>query len=134
MLYLYYSLDNRPAWYRVLWRLSDSMRAISSRAPYPLRAAIAFVLAAVVYWPCARIAALVDGLGGPYSSLPLAYYRRSSFYTMATDALDRFGTRLERRFSKAEIEEMMAEAGLEDIRFRDEMPFWVAVGVRRAKA
>jgi len=132
LLYLYYSLDNRPVWYRAVWRLSDALRALSSRAPYPLRAAIAIVLAALVYWPCAKVAALVDRLGYRSAGLPLAYYRRSSFYTMATDALDRFGTRLERRFSKAEIEGMMASAGLERIRFRDEMPFWVAVGVRRA--
>lgn len=132
LLYLYYSLENRPFWYRALWRLSDAARAVVSRMPYRLRAGIAFVFAALVYWPFARFAALVESAGGNWSSLPLAYYRDSSFYTMATDALDRFGTRLERRFSKNEIEGMMAAAGLEGIRFRDEMPYWVAVGVRRA--
>jgi glycosyltransferase involved in cell wall biosynthesis/SAM-dependent methyltransferase len=134
LLYLYYSLDNRSAWYRSLWRLSDFFRSVSSRTPYPLRAGIAFLLALFVYWPCARISALIDWMGGNSASFPLSYYRRSSFYTMATDALDRFGTRLERRFSRAEIEAMMSFSGLEDIRFREEMPYWVAVGFRRKEA
>ena len=49
---------------------------------------------------------------------------------MRTDALDRFGTRLEHRFSKAEVESMMTAAGLGDVRFSDRVPFWVACGRR----
>ena len=47
------------------------------------------------------------------------------------DALDRFGTRLEQRFSKKQIKEMMEKAGLEKVRFSDKAPFWVAVGFRK---
>jgi hypothetical protein len=50
---------------------------------------------------------------------------------MRTDALDRFGTRLEQRYTKAEIEEMMKRAGLVDIRFSDSAPFWCAVGYKK---
>ena len=64
------------------------------------------------------------------SNLPLSHYRDKSFYTMRTDALDRFGTRLEHRFTRSEIEAMMAEAGLVDIRFRENEPFWVACGIK----
>jgi len=49
---------------------------------------------------------------------------------MRTDALDRFGTRLEQRFTRDEIAHMMEAAGLVDIRFSEKMPFWVAVGRR----
>lgn len=52
---------------------------------------------------------------------------------MRTDALDRFGTRLEQRFSAREIKEMMTDADLEDIRFSDMAPFWCVVGRRRAE-
>ena len=62
--------------------------------------------------------------------MPLSAYRRASFYTMRTDALDRFGTRLEQRFTRAEIERMMGEAGLTDIHFSDAVPFWTACGRR----
>ena len=56
--------------------------------------------------------------------------RTASFYTMRTDALDRFGTRLEHRFTRDEIERMMTDAGLTDITFSDRPPFWVACGRR----
>ena len=50
---------------------------------------------------------------------------------MRTDALDRFGTRLEQRFTRAEIEAMMRAAGLERIAFSDQAPFWCALGYRK---
>jgi hypothetical protein len=49
---------------------------------------------------------------------------------MRTDALDRFGTRLEQRFTRVEMERMMKEAGLAQIRFSEREPFWVACGVK----
>jgi hypothetical protein len=52
---------------------------------------------------------------------------------LRTDALDRFGTPLEQRFSKAEIDSMMRQAGLVDIRFSDREPFWVACGRRGSR-
>jgi hypothetical protein len=50
---------------------------------------------------------------------------------MRTDALDRFGTRLEKRFTKIQIEEMMLRAGLENINFSNDLPFWCAVGYKK---
>ena len=65
--------------------------------------------------------------------MPLFLYNDKSFYTMRTDALDRFGTRLEQRFSKNEIRQMMEEAGLEMIEFSDEIPYWCAIGYKKTK-
>ncbi len=87
----------------------------------------------VLYWPLAKIAHLGEKFGLNVGSFPLSFYRNSSFYTMRTDALDRFGTRLEHRFTRKGIEVMMRHAGLEDIQFRDEEPFWIACG-RKALA
>ena len=50
---------------------------------------------------------------------------------MRTDALDRFGTRLEKRFSKKQIREMMEKAGLEKINFSNNIPFWLAIGTKK---
>ncbi len=50
---------------------------------------------------------------------------------MRTDALDRFGTRLEQRFTRKEIREMMIIAGLIDIKFSKNLPYWTAVGYKR---
>ena len=49
-------------------------------------------------------------------NMPLSAYRERSFYVMRTDALDRFGTRLEQRFTREQIRSMMHEAGLERTR------------------
>ena len=49
---------------------------------------------------------------------------------MRTDALDRFGTQLEQRFTRNEIKNMMEKAGLENIKFSDSKPYWVAVGFK----
>jgi SAM-dependent methyltransferase len=128
LLYLYYAFDNRPVWFRMLWQLSDYVRKVVSRMPHGLRYAMSQVIAALVYWPLARSAKLAEHLGVNVESFPLASYRRCGFYVMRTDALDRFGTRLEQRFSKLEIREMMESAGLENIKFSEKTPFWCALG------
>jgi hypothetical protein len=73
----------------------------------------------------------MEKLGADVSNYPLSSYRRRGFYSMRTDSLDRFGTRLEQRFSRGEIEEMMRSAGLDEIVFSNDWPFWVAVGRKR---
>lgn len=130
LVYLYYAFDNRPAWFRTVWKTSDVLRRGISRLPMPLRYAASQVLAAGVYWPLARAARLGDRAGLDSSNWPLHYYADRSFYTMRTDALDRFGTRLEQRFTRTQIAAMLADAGLVDVRFSDTMPFWCAVGVK----
>jgi ubiquinone/menaquinone biosynthesis C-methylase UbiE len=128
LLYLYYALDNRPVWFRVLWQVSDWVRGVVSRMPHGLRYAMSQVIAALVYWPLARSAKLAENMGVNVNNFPLAPYRHWGFYVMRTDALDRFGTRLEQRFTKLEIQKMMESAGLENIKFSEETPFWTAVG------
>lgn len=130
LLYLYYAFDNRPWWFRAVWSLSDSVRRIVSRLPFALRKAVCGLIAAFVYWPLARLALVLERARLAVGNLPLSAYRNSSFYTMRTDALDRFGTRLEQRFTRAEIAAMMKEAGLAEIRFSESVPHWVAVGLR----
>lgn len=133
LVYLYYSFDNRPAWFRAVWAVSDVARQAISRLPFPLRKAVTSGIAALVYWPLSRSAGLFEKAGADVGHFPLSAYRYRSFYSLRTDALDRFGTRLEQRFSKDEIRRMMAAADLTDIAFREGEPYWVACG-RRAKA
>ena len=130
LVYLYYAFDNRPAWFRMLWRVSNTGRLVIARLPARLRVVLADITAALVYLPIARTARVLERFGYDVSSFPLAFYRRLSFYTMRTDALDRFGTRVEHRFTRRQIAEMMKTAGLVDIRFSDRAPYWCAVGIR----
>jgi ubiquinone/menaquinone biosynthesis C-methylase UbiE len=129
LIYLYYAFDNRPLWYRIIWRISDLARFVISRLPHPLRLAISQTIAVLVYWPLARLARVL-GRHGRAAALPLSYYADKSFYVMRTDAYDRFCTRLEKRFRQSEIENMLTQAGFKDIVFSNRQPFWCAVGIK----
>lgn len=131
LVYIYYAFDNRPAWFRLLWRASDLIRQAVSQAPFRVKSLLAEIFAALVYIPLARGAALAERLGAQVDAWPLSAYRWRSYYSMRTDALDRFGTRLEHRMTKAEITAMMERSGLTDIRFSNAVPFWCAVGIKR---
>ncbi len=130
LVYLYYAFDNRSAWYRALWAVSNSIRLVVSRFPHVLRRIVSEIIAATIYWPFARFARLLSNFGISGRSIPLSWYAEKSFYVMRTDAYDRFCTRLEKRFTRAEIEEMLQRAGFEHIRFSDSPPYWCAVGIR----
>lgn len=131
LVYIYYAFDNRPAWFRLLWQASDLLRRAVSKAPFWLKSAIAEIFAALIYFPLARSAALCEKLGLNVANWPLSAYRWRSYYSMRTDALDRFGTRLEHRMTKAQIAAMMERCGLTDIRFSNAVPYWCAAGLKR---
>ena len=130
LLYLYYAFDNRPGWFRALWRATDVVRRGISVLPHSLKAATTDAIALLIYWPLSRLARVLEQFGVDVSSFPLSAYRDKSLYTLRTDARDRFGTRLEQRFTRAQIEQMMVDAGLERIQFRDGVPYWCAVGFK----
>lgn len=132
LVYLYYAFDNRPRWYRALWRLTDLGRQFVSRMPKPLRYLVSQAVAVGVYWPLARSYRLILATGGSLSHWPLRFYADKSLYTMRTDALDRLGTRLEKRFSRQEIMDMLTAAGFSHLRFSENPPFWCAVGVKKS--
>jgi SAM-dependent methyltransferase len=131
LIYLYYAFDNRPAWFRGVWVVSDVVRKAVSRLPHPARFAVSQVIAALVYWPLTRMALLAEKLGQSPDAIPLSWYRDKSFYVMRTDAYDRFCTRLEKRFTRAQISDMLTAAGLRDIAFSEREPFWCAVGLKK---
>ncbi len=130
-LYIYYAFDNRRPWFRALWRVSDLLRKGICRLPMRARRMITGAIAAIVYYPLARTASYLERRGRDVDSFPLAGYRNRAYYSMRTDALDRFGTRLESRFTREQIRRMMEDAGLMNIQFNNAIPYWCAVGYRR---
>jgi SAM-dependent methyltransferase len=126
LCYLYYKLENKPLYYRGLFWASNSLRWVISRLPYALRKLIARVIAALIYLPLARTAKLLSSAGKNVSNFPLHHYANMPFVMLQNDALDRFGTRLEQRFSKKEITEMLGNADfdLSTLKFSDGEPFW----------
>jgi SAM-dependent methyltransferase len=130
LVYLYYAFDNRPTWFRTLWAVTDAIRRVVARLPFRARLVLTTVLATLVYLPLARLARLLEVLGRDVEAIPLAYYRRRSFYVMRNDALDRFGTRLEQRFTREQIRSMLTDSGFHDVRFAQGPPYWTAVARR----
>jgi SAM-dependent methyltransferase len=130
LLYLYYSFDNRPGWFRLLWHLSNIARLFIRRFPPRAKQYITDLIAITIYFPLSRLASLVEAGGFPVGNLPLSYYRHCSLYTIRTDARDRFGTPLEQRFTRSQIREMCRAAGLVDLRFSPNAPFWCVVAFK----
>jgi len=100
LLYLYYRFDDRPRWFRALWRLSDIGRRGIARLPFSVKRRVTDLIAMAVYWPLARTARLLERRGRNVGAFPLSIYRNASLYTMRTAALDRFDTRLEEHFTR----------------------------------
>lgn len=131
LVYLYYSLDDAPLLKRGMFRLVSGARFLISRLPTRIKTLVSDAIAVGIYWPLARIARLLEERGRDPSAIPLSFYRDRSLYVMRNDALDRFGTRLEKRFSRSEVIAILQDAGLRSIVVSDAEPFWVAVGYRR---
>ena len=126
LCYLYYNLENKPTYYKMIFKVVNIVRRVISASPQKVRRLSATVIAAVVYWPLARLSKLLRKLGRNISNLPLHHYADMPFVMLANDALDRFGTSLEQRFSKAEITEMLSAADfdLSTLKFSEIEPFW----------
>jgi SAM-dependent methyltransferase len=124
--YLYYALENRPFWFKAIWKASNKVRSWISPMPASSKRRVTYVIAALVYWPLARASRVLSRLGATVTHVPLSQYSDKSFYVMKNDSLDRFGTPLEQRFTKAQIAEMLLRAGFDisTLIFSDSEPFW----------
>ena len=127
LLYLYYDFENRSYFFKLAWKLSDALRKIISSLPLKTKIFTTTIIAYLIYYPLAKFAYLMDRLGFETTQIPLSDYRNKTFYFMKTDALDRFGTRLEKRFSKEKIHNMLIQAGFKDVVFSENTPFWVCI-------
>lgn len=134
LVYLYYSLDNRGFLYKALFSLSNLIRGVVSKMPDKLKRFSCDLLAIFFYMPFVLLSRLLKLLGvskNVRSRIPLHSYESTSFYIIRNDALDRFGTPLEQRFSKDQIKVMMENAGLTNIVFSEQAPYWHAIGQKK---
>ena len=134
LIYLYYKIDQSGFINQVIFYFANMVRLVVSRLPDFLKLPVCDLLAILIYLPLVGLTKLVQMIS-PYKNyyrhIPLYYYANKTFRIMRNDSLDRFGTQLEKRFSKQEIHTMMEKAGLENIVFSENAPFWHAVGKKR---
>ena len=131
LIYLYYKFDNRNFIYFLIWKFSDVLRNLVSQFPDVIKILFSDLLAIFIYYPFAKISFLLDKMNINVKNFPLSYYKNLSFYTMRTDSRDRFGTSLEKRYTKKQILKMLKKAGLHKIKFSNNAPFWCAVGLKK---
>jgi SAM-dependent methyltransferase len=126
LCYLYYKIEDKPLCYRAIFRIVNVVRFLISRMPHVMRVLIAKLIAFSIYLPLARYSRFRLKSGKDVSNIPLHHYAEMPFIMLENDALDRFGTRLEQRFNKAEIEEMLGAANfdLNTLQFSEAEPFW----------
>ncbi len=134
LIYLYYALDNKGPLFRFIFHISNFFRAGISKLPKTLKFWICDIIAVLVYWPLAKFSAILNALfSAPkfVEHIPLSWYADKTFHVMRNDALDRFGTPLEKRFSKVEIQAMLEKANLTNITFSDKPPYWHVVAQKK---
>ncbi len=116
-VYLYWQPEQTS--HRLVLRLVTAVRKMTVRMPYRLLHALCYPLAAILF---ASVVAPQRWLGGRrigrrlVSGLPLKTYADYPFRVLVNDQFDRFSAPIEHRYTRGEVETMMREAGLTDVR------------------
>ena len=123
---LNYKIEDKPFYYRAIFRIVNVVRFSISRMPHAMRMFTAKLIAFSVYLPFARFSRFLLKNGKDVSNIPLHHYAEMPFVMLENDALDRFGTRLEQRFNKGDIKKMLEAANfdLNTLQFSEAEPFW----------
>lgn len=130
LVYLYYNFEQRGFIFKCIFGMSALIRGVVSRLPSNIKKFVCDLLAILIYWPLVQLSRFLEfvGMQALSKKIPLSYYKSHSWNIVRNDALDRFGTPLEQRFSREEIIEMMKNAGLIEIVISEKEPYWHAVG------
>ncbi len=136
LVYLYYALDNRGFLFRSIFQLSNIFRISISKLPDGLKKIVCDTIALFVYFPLVALAKSLKYLlpnNTVWRKIPLSAYSEKfiSFQILRNDALDRFGTSLEQRFTKDQIKTMMEKSDLKNIKFYDGNVYWIALGRKK---
>jgi SAM-dependent methyltransferase len=131
-VYLYYALDNRGILFRTVFFFVNLLRKVISSLPTGIKKFACDIMAILIYMPVILAGRFFCSIGLKKiaARLPLNSYHDRSFFVIRNDALDRFGTKLEQRFSRKQVISMMQNAGLEQIVVSDNLPYWHAIGKR----
>lgn len=130
--YLYYNLESRGFIFKNLFALSTKVRNKVSKMKSKNKKIVCDLIAIFFYMPFVIMTRILNlfSLDKISKKIPLNDYSNKSFFIIRNDALDRFGTTLEQRFSKKQVIEMMENCGLKEIIVSNGSPFYHAIGKR----
>lgn len=123
LIYLYYSLDNRPFFHRVALGLVTGVRRCVSKVRSRFFRAFFVECAAIfIYCPLVWLGKIFQ-LFGRGRLIPLYDgYNGKSLKRIRQDVYDRFFTRIEQRFSRNEI--MALKDSFESVLVSPNIPYW----------
>jgi SAM-dependent methyltransferase len=123
LVYLYYALDNRPAYFRPLLTLVTAVRRHLSRVRAPaVREVLTWALLLSVYLPLIGLGHALRPLGAA-GRVPLyETYAGKSVLRIRQDVYDRFFTPIEQRVARAEI--LTLRDTFREVIVSDGLPYW----------
>jgi SAM-dependent methyltransferase/uncharacterized protein YbaR (Trm112 family) len=128
-MFLYWAPEHQPL-KRLLLKAVSALRMFTVRMPhrllYPLSYVAAFLVWTCFVWPY-RAFTRIPMLSKIADRLPLRQYSRYPFRTCVNDQFDRLSAPLERRYSRAQVEQFLKSAGLEELNVFPNFG-WVASG------
>jgi len=123
LIYLYYALDNRPWYFRLLFILVDELRrGLSHITSEPLRTALARLMTWTLYVPVLALGRFMELFRLGHLVPLYEGYKHSTTKRLVQDVYDRFFTPIEQRVSRAKIMELSDTFG--SIRISPKVPFW----------
>ncbi len=117
-VYLYWNLEGEAAWRRSLLKAVTQVRRFTTRLPHALLQRVSWTIAVgfqLAFILPSRALARFSATRPLADRVPLGHYRKYSFRVLYTDQFDRFSAPIENRYSRAEVAEWLARAGLTDV-------------------
>ena len=130
LVYLYHDLEENNLFYKFLWKLSEILRWFISKQNFFIKSIITDLIAILIYFPLSRITNLLLVFFSSPKNFLLSYYMDKPFYVMRNDALDRFGTKYEKRYSRSDIIKLFKKSGFKKIKISSKRPYWCAIGYK----
>jgi ubiquinone/menaquinone biosynthesis C-methylase UbiE len=123
LIYLYYSLDNKPVYFRALLGGVTLLRLLVSKVKNPLfRSVFSAIGAVTVYLPLVWLGHLLSSLGLSRYVPLYEGYKNKSQARIRQDVYDRFFTRIEQRYSRKEITKLRDT--FDNVAISDNLPYW----------
>ena len=123
LIYLYYSLDNRPWHFRALFRLAHGLRRLLSRISHESsRRSLANIITVLFYYPFILLGKIASPFGLSRQVPLYQFYGSLSFKRIAQDAYDRFFTPIEQRVSRSQIQSLTDR--FSHVEISNGIPYW----------
>jgi SAM-dependent methyltransferase len=123
LIYLYYALDNRPFYFRVLLMFATRLRlqAASVRNSH-FRNLFCWAGVFFVYYPFIILGSILRPLGRSHLIPLYESYHGKTLERIRQDVYDRFFTRIEQRFTREEI--MTLKDTFSNVIISKQLPYW----------